>query len=253
MGFKPIQAVLSFLTIIPASTESESFNLNYIANYMYLFPFAGAIIGTLVGLFACVVAFYTTSLLLGVFVTAVLVVLTGANHTDALADFADGLMTKGGREAKHNTMLEPSIGSAGTISIILYVAGMIVSISNFHADTTKLLISLILAEASAKYVMVLQAHMGTSAWAGFSSPFTESMKDRIKLLFSTAIMALIIILTGVEYIGIISLTVSILVGIVLLYISNRSFGGISGDVFGASNELTRLSSLVVLSSGTTWQ
>jgi adenosylcobinamide-GDP ribazoletransferase len=36
----------------------------------------------------------------------------------------------------------------------------------------------------------------------------------------------------------------------LLFISKRNFGGITGDVMGASNELTRLSSLIVLSSGT---
>ena len=32
------------------------------------------------------------------------------------------------------------------------------------------------------------------------------------------------------------------------YVSGRSFGGISGDVLGASNEVTRLSSLIVLTS-----
>jgi cobalamin synthase len=34
----------------------------------------------------------------------------------------------------------------------------------------------------------------------------------------------------------------------LKYLSSKSFGGISGDVLGASNEITRLSSLMVLST-----
>jgi len=250
LGFKPIQAALSFLTIIPISRGSKSFDLNYVASFMYLFPLIGAIIGALVGIFACVISFYTNPLLLGVIITAVIVVITGANHTDALADFADGLMTKGGREAKRQAMLDPNVGSAGTVSIILYIAGMIVAISSFHSDAIKLLISIILAESIAKYVMVLQAHLGLSAWIGLSSPFTESMKDRRKLLASTTIISLILIITGVGYLGITSLTVSILVGIALLFISKRNFGGITGDVMGASNELTRLSSLVILSYGT---
>jgi adenosylcobinamide-GDP ribazoletransferase len=250
LGFKPIQAVLSFLTIIPTSKGSKLFDLKYVASFMYLFPLIGAIIGVLVGIFACVISFYAAPLLLGVLITGAIVVITGANHTDALADFADGLMTKGGKEAKHKAMIDPNIGSAGTISIVLYVAGMIVAISNFHADASKLLISIILAETIAKYVMVLQAHLGLSAWVGLSSPFTESMKDRRKLLASTSLMVLILIITGMGYLGIMSLTVSILVGIVVLFISRRNFGGITGDVMGASNELTRLSSLVVLSYGT---
>jgi adenosylcobinamide-GDP ribazoletransferase len=36
--------------------------------------------------------------------------------------------------------------------------------------------------------------------------------------------------------------------VIIHYISNRSFGGISGDVIGSSNEITRLSCLIVLSS-----
>jgi len=250
LGFKPFQAVLSFLTIIPISRGSKSFDLKYVACFMYLFPLIGAIIGALVGIFACLISFYVASLLLGVLITAVIVVITGANHTDALADFADGLMTKGGKEAKHHAMIDPNVGSAGTISIVLYVAGMIIVISNFHADAIKLLTSIILAETIAKYVMVLQAHFGLSAWVGLSSPFTESMKDRRKLLASTSLMALILIITGVGYLGIMSITASILVGMALLFISKRNFGGITGDVMGASNELTRLSSLIVLSSGT---
>ena len=81
---------------------------------MYLFPFAGAIIGTIVGIFAYAISFYIQPLLLGLLVTTVLVIITGANHTDALADFADGLMAKGGKEVKHKAMLDPAVGSAGT-------------------------------------------------------------------------------------------------------------------------------------------
>jgi adenosylcobinamide-GDP ribazoletransferase len=48
----------------------------------------------------------------------------------------------------------------------------------------------------------------------------------------------------------VSLSGSALIGMILHYISKRSFGGISGDVIGASNELSRLSSLIIFSSAT---
>jgi adenosylcobinamide-GDP ribazoletransferase len=250
MVFRWIQAIISFLSIIPTTRHSTNIDIYSVAKVMYLFPIAGAIIGTIVGVFAYTISFYVQPLLIGVLVTAVLVIITGVNHTDALADFADGLMAKGGKECKHKAMRDPAVGSAGTVTVVLYVAGMVVAISSFHFEGLKLLTSIVVAESIAKYSMVLQAHIGLSAWEGFSSPFTASMKDRRKMLAATAIIILILLLTGGGYVGIVSLGGSVLIGMILHYISKRSFGGISGDVIGASNELTRLSSLIIFSSAT---
>ena len=217
---------------------------------MYLFPFVGAIIGSIVGLFAYAASFYIQPLLLGLLITALLLIITGVNHTDALADFADGLMAKGGKETKYKAMLDPSVGSAGTAAVVLYIIGMIFAISNFHREGINLLTSLVVAETIAKYVMVVQAHIGSSAWEGFSSPFTASMKDKRKFLAASAIMILILVATGEGYASFMSLSGSILIGIIIYYTSKRSFGGVSGDVIGASNELTRLSSLIIFSAAT---
>lgn len=216
---------------------------------MYLFPFAGAIIGTIVGTFAYIMSFFVQPIILGFLATTILVIITGASHTDALADFADGLMAKGGKEDKHKVMLDPAVGSAGTIAIVLYMTGMIITLSTPHSEGLKLLISIIIAEASAKYTMVMQAHIGFSAWDGLSSPFTASMKDRRKFFAATASMCIILVVTGCSYPSVMSLLGSLLIGLTIYYISKRSFGGISGDVIGASNEITRLSSLIIFLAG----
>jgi adenosylcobinamide-GDP ribazoletransferase len=73
------------------------------------------------------------------------------------------------------------------------------------------------------------------------------MKDRRKIAAATGIM-LGIVWLGSSYAGLAALGVSLAVAGLLKYVSGKSFGGISGDVLGASNEMTRLSSLIVLSS-----
>jgi adenosylcobinamide-GDP ribazoletransferase len=110
-----------------------------------------------------------------------------------------------------------------------------------------ILTSVITAEVIAKYVMVLLANRGVSAWEGFSSPFTAAMKDRRKIVAATAIMLAIVWFSS-SYAGLAALTISLAIAGLLKYVSGKSFGGISGDVLGASNEMTRLSTLIVLST-----
>ena len=246
MVYKEFQAVISFLTIVPISKDSSVFDLNFIASVMYLFPLVGAIIGIAVGALAYIISFYITPLTLGFVILLTLVVITGINHADALADFADGIMTKGGQEIKHQAMDDPAVGSAGVVALVLYLSGMIIILSSF-TSSTKLCASIISAEIIAKYVMVLQAYGGRSAWEGYSSPFTKAMKDRRKFVVATGVtLPLIFFATGL--IGMVSLCSSVIVAIIIKYSANRSFGGISGDVLGASNEISRLSSLIVMSS-----
>jgi adenosylcobinamide-GDP ribazoletransferase len=95
--------------------------------------------------------------------------------------------------------------------------------------------------------MVLLSSLGNSASLGSNSPFMKIMKDKKKLMASFIIMIIPIALLG-ETTGLVMLGVTIVVTLVILAMSNRSFGGITGDVLGSTNELTRLASLMVFVS-----
>ena len=239
--FKGISSVVSFLTIIP----SKNSELETVAKYMYLFPVAGAIIGLIIGTVGYGLSLFIQPLITGLILTATIAIITGIHHTDALCDFADGLMAKGTKEKKLQAMRDPAVGSAGVITIVLYAAGMIMAISMMKGFA--LFEAILLSELMAKLSMVIQANRGLSAWQGFSSPFTQSMKDPGKLA-AAAGLAIIptLILGGVTGVFVIISCVGL--SFLLLAIANKSFGGISGDVFGASNELVRLVSLLIFAS-----
>ena len=230
-SLSPIQSVLAFLTIMPSGKQSH--DIHYVARNMYLFPVAGLVIGAIIGAMAFGVSFFLHPLIVGLLVTGSLVIITGVHHTDALADFADGLMVKGGKEAKRK--------------LVLYFAGMIIVFYTGFVPSLTILTSIIIAEVIAKYTMVLLANRGLSAWEGFSSPFTAAMKDKRKIAAATGIMIAVVWFAG-SYAGLIALGVSLAIAWLMKYVSFKSFGGISGDVLGASNEVTRLSSLIVMSS-----
>jgi adenosylcobinamide-GDP ribazoletransferase len=128
----------------------------------------------------------------------------------------------------------------------MYFAGMIIVFGTGFSGL-QILTSIVAAEVIAKYVMVLLTYKGTSAWEGFSSPFTAAMKDGRKMAAATGIMIPIVWFAS-GYVGMVALGVVIALGALMRHASKRSFGGISGDVLGASNEVTRLASLIVLAS-----
>lgn len=239
---KAINSVISFLTIIPSTKNVE---LDTVAKNMYLFPIAGAVIGLIVGAAGFGLSLFLEPLIVGLLLTGSIVIITGIHHTDALCDFADGMMVKGTKEKKLKAMRDPAVGSAGVITIVLCAGGMIMALSMMKGF--ELFQALLLSELLAKFVMVLQANRGSSAWQGLSSPFTQSMKDKKKLGVAGTLALIPIVLVG-GVMGVIVIAVGIALSFVLLAMANRSFGGISGDVFGATNELVRLSSLLIFAS-----
>ncbi len=238
---KEISSVFSFLTIFPSSNAS----LENIAKYMYLFPIVGIAIGLLVGSFGFGLSFFLDPLLVSLLVVASIAIVTGIHHADGLADFADGLMVKGSKDRKLKAMKDLSTGSAGIVAIVLYLVGLIITIS--LTSGFDLFRAILISEILAKFSMVLMASLGNSASLGSNSPFVKIMKDKKKLAAAFIIMLIPVIVIG-ETTGLLMLGVTVILTIFLLVISTRSFGGITGDVLGATNELTRLASLMVFVS-----
>jgi len=238
---KQIGSVFSFLTIIPTSNS----DLNSIAKNMFLFPIVGIVIGLVIGSIGFGLSLYLEPLVVSLVVVASLAVITGIHHTDGLADFADGLMTKGTKEKKRKAMKDLSVGSAGIFSIVLYAIGMIIALS--FSSGMELFKIILLSEIIAKFSMVLMAGLGNSASIGSNSPFMDSMKDKKRLLIAGIITIIPLIVIG-EMNGLIVFASGIVLTMFLVGLSTKSFGGITGDVMGASNELTRLSSLLIFVS-----
>ena len=238
---REIGSVFSFLTIIPANNT----DIQTVAKYMYIFPIVGILIGLLVGSFALGLSLFLDPLIVSLLVVGALAVITGIHHTDGLADFADGLMTQGNKEKKLQAMKDVFTGSAGTVSIILYIVGMIIAISLMSGLV--LFQAILLSEILAKFSMVLQASIGRSAAVGSNSPFVQIMNDKKRLAIAGIITLIPLVVIG-ETTGLIAIASAIVITMFILAISTRSFGGITGDVLGATNEITRLSSLVIFAS-----
>ena len=257
-----LASVFAFLSIIPvrpgvraAGADSAHAGLYGAARSMHLFPVAGCVIGLLAGLLAWVLLAVAglEPLLAGLVTAAALLVITGLHHTDGLADFADGLMARGTRSRRRDAMKDRSTGTAGTAAIVLCVAGLIITISMLGGGGDdggmRIVIGLVLAEVAAKFSMVVMAYVGRPAPGGGSGAiFVEAMKDGRKVAASAAMTVPILVILGGLVPGLAVLAVCVLAPAAMAGLAGRSFGGVTGDVFGAANDIVRIASLAVFVS-----
>jgi len=243
-----VKAVVAFLTIFPAKTR-EPDSLETVAQYMPLFPFVGFAIGVVSGLAGLAFATLLPHVVAGLLTLGVILLITGVHHTDGLLDFGDGLMRRGTREEKLEAMRDTMTGAGGFALGAIVLLATAFSISYLRTISIPLAIGS--AETAAKSSMVLAAGIGKSAGQGMNTPFIEAMHGKQRGI-RTVIPSLFTFSVG--YIssgpaGLAGAAGSFLASWAIVWISERHFGGLTGDVFGAINDIGRMVALLALVAG----
>jgi adenosylcobinamide-GDP ribazoletransferase len=263
---KVFRDLMSFLTTI-SPTKDESF-VETSARFMFLFPVIGALIGFLAGLYSLFAYnflsllcgflnsaffsgsqtpffFYLAKVFASVVTLAFLFVITGLQHLDGLVDVGNALgIRKASVEEKIRIAHAWTVTRTGAFVAIVVSFCTLVFLFLVKPEAT--IQSLVVAETSAKLAMVTCAWQGSSLRKGLGSIFVGSMKKKhglysIALVFS---MLIGILLSGLQ--GVLAVTLGITVGELMVVSSKRIFGGVNGDVFGATNEIGRMISLFAL-------
>ncbi|MEM2953528.1 MAG: adenosylcobinamide-GDP ribazoletransferase [Candidatus Bathyarchaeia archaeon] len=243
--------LVSFLTIIPLAKD-ESF-LEASARYMFLFPLVGGIIGLLAAayfhlsfylfsfVFSFVDIFFTEleGLLVKIFsagcTLSFLLVLTGLQHFDGLVDFGNvlGLKNLEERELIAHAWVVTYKGAFLAVFVeLLTFLGIFLSNLNIVFK------ALICSEVSAKLAMVTVAWVGKPTPKGLGALFAK-INSRRKLNFAAYLISVCIIFPLLGWLSLILILLSFSLGFFMGLVSERTFGGVSGDVLGATNEITR--------------
>ncbi|WP_309492931.1 adenosylcobinamide-GDP ribazoletransferase [Candidatus Hecatella orcuttiae] len=246
---KAIRDIFGFFTVIPVKTDSQS--LNRTASYMFLSPLAGGFIGLSAGLLAWALFHAIPPLLVGMVTMGFILLLTGLHHTDGLLDFGDGLMAQGSWERKLQVMHDRQTGTGGLVLGLVVILITAFAISELGLEALR---GLVAAEVSAKLSMVVGTWAGRPAHEGLSSLFIKAMHGRGRKL---RLAGGLLLSSGIAFPllggrGLLLLAAGIITALVLVAVSNRNFGGITGDVLGASNDLARMTSLLTFLVVTPW-
>jgi adenosylcobinamide-GDP ribazoletransferase len=262
---KVFKDLLSFLTIIPLGGK-EDFIFTTATN-MWLFPAIGGFIGLLGSLYYLLANNITTLLLnlvntyvalpafLGAIIPAAmtiafLLVLTGLQHFDGLIDLGNalGLRNLHDRKMKAHAW---TVSYAGAVLAFSVECAAVVGL--FLINPLFAFSAIILAEVSAKLAMVTIVWIGKPSHKGLGSIFLSKAKkpqNIIAYLLATLIIYPIFHLTGYATIGLAAvglMFISVPIAVVMSKVSNQVFGGVSGDMIGATNETTRATTLILFS------
>lgn len=248
----PLLDATAFLTRVPMPARQD-FDL---ARAAWAFPVVGAATGLLLGTLGVLLTGATGWLVAAVLVVLVEVLITGALHLDGLADCADGT---GGRDrsARLRIMKDHSVGVYGVAAVVLALTlkvALLGSLLDGAGGPTVLAITTIAWTLSRAAMLPLAAGLPYAREAGTGRSLVEGLTARRTWAGAVVAAALVggatwagIALTGAGF-WVFPLGLLVAVATTALLVgawARRTLGGVTGDVLGATAEVTLLVALLV--------
>jgi adenosylcobinamide-GDP ribazoletransferase len=232
---RSILSIFQFTTVLPLGKPVD---LQHFARRSYIFPLAGYVIG---GIAAIPALFAGNTLAAAAIAVALVILLSGAHHFDGLIDLGDGLMAHGDREKRIRALTDKYAGAGGI------AAGLVVTLLLFAglAGAASIAWAIIAGEVCAKFSMAFLTAYGTPFKGGMQKYLHDHSKPYFPFISILLCLPLLLLpLTTAQIAG--AAAAAIACPAILLAIADRLFGGVNGDVVGASNEITRACVVLVI-------
>ena len=244
-----MRALLAFFTVLPVAISGSS--LEDAARRAYLLPLVGLLAG-LPGAGLLLLAFVAPPGVAATLALGAALLAAGLHHTDGVMDVGDALMVRGSR-ARRREVLKDSRTGAGAVGALFVVYGpSLAALTAFAVNSPeRAAVALLACEVAARSAMLLLLVFGKPATDSSSSAyFVRALKEgrsRVAaLILALALPSLVALSLGPSAL-LVTLVVLVATVLFALALARRAFGGISGDVSGATGELARAVLLIALS------
>ena len=249
-----LKSLFALFTVIPIKGGEFS---EEVARYLPLTPVVGAVYGVLAGLLLVGLEFVLPPFPSAAIMLLAVYLLNGFFHVDGLIDFGDGIAAFGDKQKKLQAMKDTKVGAGGVILALLVTLATVSLYSNI--PLAQLFISVFSVEILCKNSLLACATFGKPHESGLGKLFVERMGEK-KLLVSSLISLALVTTAILIYVYLLDLSVayeleifllaspliSIIAGASLALSANKLFGCVTGDVLGASHELSRLIILALI-------
>jgi len=232
---------LRTLTLLPVGgRDAERFS-----DALFWFPVVGGLLGGMVWLLGFLWdRFVGTDWAAGgaVMIVWAEVVLTRALHLDGLADWADALGGGGNPEARLRIMKDPHLGAFGVVALVCVLLAKWVAWARLFSEGGLIFAVPVFIASRGVLVHLMERLPSARAGQGMAGPF---LRDRVPGRgWVTHVLSLCLCLPfGPAGVGLYA------VGFVTAHLLGlsfrRLFGGITGDLLGATHELVETSLLLL--------
>ena len=228
---------MTFLTVVPVPGHDG----RGAAAAPAWFGLVGALIGALAGAVYAIAEPWVGSPVAATLAVTAMVVVTGGLHQDGLADCADGMGVRGGRERRLEVMRDPAIGTYGALALLLWGLLLVAALATLRpADAVW---ALVYAASAGRFAALLHARSASPARRdGLGAAFTPSWPA----IFATGLTAAAVALLAGPLRATAIIVVAGLWAALVGAWARRLLGGRTGDTLGATVALTEVSVVVLL-------
>jgi adenosylcobinamide-GDP ribazoletransferase len=242
-----MKALLSFFTVLPVRGAT----LEEAAREIHLLP----LIGLVTGLPGAILLLATPVVPPGVAATLALgavLLVAGLHHADGVLDVGDALMVHGSPDRRREVLQDARVGIGGLGALFLVYAPTVGALAALSAVSPgRAALALFAGEVAVRSAMLLVLVFGEPADLRSSSvPFVRALSGphRTPAVIVALLAPLPFLLAMSALLAPLAILAVPLVALGLLRISAAKFGGIGGDVVGATGEVCRTVVLIALSA-----
>ncbi len=253
---KKILLAFQFLTIIPVKGIKEV-SEKEVGKSSAFFPLIGFVQGLLLVVSATLFLKVFPAELANGLLVFMIILTNGSLHLDGLADTFDALASRGGKEIKLAIMKDSTIGSIGAATIVLAILLKYLSLNALFLNSSPItyLSLLFLMPVFSRWTMVPAIfHSRAARRLGIGKIFIENtgLKELVIATFLTLfflsvtlyiVNQLMVSDSQFSVFSLLSLSaflVLYLFSIISAWFFHKSFGGMTGDTFGAVSEISEI-------------
>jgi adenosylcobinamide-GDP ribazoletransferase len=230
-----IAVAFQFLTRLPV--PPVTFAPDGLARSVKFFPLVGLVIGSGAALLEKLLAPHLARPASAVAVLLYLVLITGCLHEDGLTDVADSL--GGWNPEQRLTILRDSrIGAYGAVALVLSLLSRAVLLAGLPLEhfTAYLISAHVLCRWSTLPLSYYLPPARDSAGQGARIASLTSVSS----LIVGSVFTLVTVMVALRKAAIAPVLLAIAIPLLSSFLYMRKFGGVTGDCFGATNQLTEI-------------
>lgn len=243
-------AALRFLTIIPLPFRRQE-SLEEMGRSVVDFPVVGLVIGLILAGLNWLLGLFLPSAVVNGLLIASLVIISGALHLDGFVDTCDGIAGHRSVEDRWRVMHDSRAGAFGIVGVVLLLLVKYILLNSLPENLT--MVTLMLMPVVSRWTMVYAVFAYPYARPeGLGKAFKQAASWQ-RFTVATVITLIVTIglswLAGVAYFYLAGLTIMLGTWVIIVVVASylkKKFSGLTGDTYGAINEIAEVGVLILI-------